>query len=246
MTPSIFFRDSSLDPSKVSAADFLKNSFYKPALTIKFYSWIKTEDKMRWTIPNQLTLLRIVLTPIFLYLFLQENSNEQLSASIVFSIAALTDWYDGWYARKFGVITRLGQFMDPLADKILVTSALIAFAVLDYVFSWMVWIIVVRDTIITANRIFALHIGKPIITNVMAKWKTAAQMLTIFMILIFINWHNQAYRNVQSYTAQYFDVIGISMLIVTLLTVLSGIIYIFENRELLSNIFRRLFRIYTR
>jgi CDP-diacylglycerol--glycerol-3-phosphate 3-phosphatidyltransferase len=198
---------------------------------------------MRPTIPNQLTILRILLTPLFLYLFLKETAFDQFSASIVFCLASITDWYDGWYARKFGVITRLGQFMDPLADKILVSSALIAFAILDYVIPWMVGVIVIRDALITFNRIFALHVGKPIITNVIAKWKTAAQMVTIFLILIYLNWYNFYFGNTISYQAQYFDIIGISMLIVTFLTVLSGTIYIVENRELLLNLFRRFFRL---
>lgn len=197
---------------------------------------------MRLTIPNQLTILRILLTPLFLYLFIKKTAFDQFSASIIFCIASLTDWYDGWYARKFGVITPFGQFMDPLADKILVSSALIAFAILGYVIPWMVWVIVIRDAVITANRTFALRIGKPIITHVLAKWKTAAQMLTIFWILIYINWFNYDPGHNGTYQAKYFDHIGIAMLIVTTLTVVSGVIYIIENRELLLNLFRKIFR----
>ena len=197
---------------------------------------------MRLTIPNQLTILRILLTPLFLYLFLKKTPLDQMAASLIFCIASLTDWYDGWHARKFGVITRLGQFMDPLADKILVSSALVAFAILDYVIPWMVWVIIIRDLVITVNRIFALQVGKPIITHVLAKWKTATQMVTIFWILIFINWHNYGGQTGAAYSAQYFDHIGIAMLIVTFLTVLSGVIYFFENRELLLNLFRKIFR----
>lgn len=198
---------------------------------------------MRLTIPNQLTILRILLTPIFVFLLLKKTSFEQLSASLVFLIASLTDWYDGWYARKFGVISRWGQFMDPLADKIVVTSALITFAILDYVFWWMVWIIIIRDIIITFNRIYALYIGRPIITHSIAKWKTAAQMATIFLILIYMNWRNFFPSGSQTYHAQYFDVVGISMMIVTFLTVLSGVIYIIENRDFILNILRNLLRL---
>lgn len=198
---------------------------------------------MRLTIPNQLTILRILLTPIFVFLLLKKTSFEQLSASLVFLIASLTDWYDGWYARKFGVISRWGQFMDPLADKIVVTSALVTFAILDYVFWWMVWIIVVRDVIITFNRIYALYSGRPIITHSIAKWKTATQMATIFLILIFMNWRNFLHSNNPPYQAQYFDIVGISMIIVTFLTVLSGIIYVIENRDFIFNILRNLLRL---
>ncbi|RMH86206.1 MAG: CDP-diacylglycerol--glycerol-3-phosphate 3-phosphatidyltransferase [Calditrichaeota bacterium] len=198
---------------------------------------------MRLTVPNQLTILRILLTPVFLFLILQKKPSAQLAGSIVYCIAALTDWYDGWYARKFGVITRTGQFMDPLADKILVSSALIAFVALDYVIPWMVWVIIARDAFITSVRIYALHVNKPIITHILAKWKTFAQMLTIFLILIMINLHNYFPANPHPYRPTYTDVIGISMLIVTILTVLSAVIYIFENKELLLNILRKLFRL---
>lgn len=197
---------------------------------------------MRPTIPNQLTILRIILTPVFIVLILKKSSSEQLIASMIFTLAALTDWYDGWYARKFGVITRLGQFMDPLADKILVSSALFVFAALDYIFLWMVWVIVIRDAVMTFNRIFALYAGKPIITHVLAKWKTAAQMVTIFMILAYINWRNYYAPPESVYSAQYFDFIGISMLIVTTLTIISGVFYVVENRDLLLNSFRKLVR----
>lgn len=198
---------------------------------------------MRLTIPNQLTILRILLTPLFIFLILKTRPFEQMLASGIFTIAALTDWYDGWYARKFGVITRLGQFMDPLADKVLVTSALVAFAILDYVMPWMVWVIAIRDGVITANRIFALQVGKPIITHVLAKWKTFAQMITIFLILIVINIHHYYPPGGGKYTAQYLDYIGIPMLIVTALTVISGAIYFYENRELLLNFLRKIVRL---
>jgi CDP-diacylglycerol--glycerol-3-phosphate 3-phosphatidyltransferase len=197
---------------------------------------------MRLTIPNQLTILRILLTPVFIYLILQPSPLQQLYGSLVFTVGALTDWYDGWYARKFGVITRFGQFMDPLADKILVSSALIVFEKLNYVFGWMVYVIIIRDFLITFNRIYALTVGRPIITHVLAKWKTALQMITIFMILIFINIRNFLLPNAPPYQPQYFDVIGISMSIVTALTVISGAIYIIENRELILGNIRHLFR----
>ena len=193
------------------------------------------ESQMRLTIPNQLTLLRIILTPLFVYLILLPDSTHKAYATAVFVLASFTDWYDGWHARRFGVITRSGQFLDPLADKILVSSALIAFAILNFVKTWMVWIIIARDALITINRIYALNVGKPIITHVLAKWKTALQMLTIFGILVFINYRNFLQETVTPYEANYSDPLGISMLIVTLLTIISGVIYIYENRDLLSS-----------
>ncbi len=198
---------------------------------------------MKLTVPNQLTLLRIVLTPVFIILFLKRTPLEQLLASIVYFLASLTDWYDGWYARKFGVITRWGQFMDPLADKILVSSALILFALQNYVYDWMVIVIIIRDFIVTSLRLYALYVGKPIVTHIVAKWKTFAQMVTIFGILIFIDFRNYFFASAPPYHPSYFDVIGISMSIVTLLTVISGFIYLYENWEVALSAIRYLAKI---
>lgn len=198
---------------------------------------------MRLTIPNQLTILRIILTPVFLFLLVKKTPGSQLTASAVFCVAAFTDWYDGWHARRFGVISRIGQFMDPLADKILVISAYIIFAVLGYIMTWMVWVIVIRDSFITLTRIFAIQAGSPIITHGLAKWKTAAQMGTIFIVLAFINWRNYYGDTSVNYTANYTDIIGISMLTVTILTIVSGVIYFIENRELLLNLLRKIIRL---
>ena len=142
---------------------------------------------MKFTIPNQLTIIRMVLTPVFVYLFLIDDPIYKLVASIIFFIAAFTDWYDGYFARRFQSVTRWGQFMDPLADKILVSSALFVFAYLGYVFWWMIIIIISRDALVTYLRSFALRIGKPIITSVVAKWKTFIQMGFVLGFLIYIN-----------------------------------------------------------
>ncbi len=201
---------------------------------------------MKLTVPNQLTLLRIFLTPVFVMLFLKRTPAHQLWASVVYFIASLTDWYDGWYARKFGVVSRWGQFMDPLADKILVSSALILFAIQDYVFDWMVVIIIVRDFVVTGLRLYALYVGKPIVTHVVAKWKTFAQMITIFGILIFIDFRNYLYPDAPPYQANYLDVIGISMIVVTLLTIVSGSIYLYENWEVALSALRHAGRVFRR
>ncbi|MBI4535095.1 MAG: CDP-alcohol phosphatidyltransferase family protein, partial [Ignavibacteriae bacterium] len=81
-------------------------------------------------LPNQLTLLRVVLTPVFVVMLLSTSSLQKQISLVVFIIAALTDWYDGWVARKLGYISRWGKFLDPLADKILSSSALLAYVYL--------------------------------------------------------------------------------------------------------------------
>ena len=93
---------------------------------------------MKLTVPNQLTILRILLIPFFLYFFTQQDVLAKLMGTILYFIAAATDWYDGFIARRLNVVTRWGQFMDPLADKLLISSALIAFAWIKFLQWWMV------------------------------------------------------------------------------------------------------------
>lgn len=196
---------------------------------------------MKLTIPNQLTILRIVLTFIFLFYFIKATPGDQLIASVLFILATLTDWYDGWFARRFGVITRWGQFMDPLADKFLVSSALVVFAAMNYVKGWMVWIIVGRDILVTIIRIYALSRGTPLVTSILAKWKTFTQMTVILMILAYINWLNFYDGGSTTYQAQYIDFIGISMLLVTLLTLISAVLYFYENWHLVWRMLKEVF-----
>ncbi|MFZ0390399.1 MAG: CDP-diacylglycerol--glycerol-3-phosphate 3-phosphatidyltransferase [Calditrichia bacterium] len=198
---------------------------------------------MRLTIPNQLTLLRIALIPLFLFYYVKGEPRDQLIASGIFALASITDWYDGWYARRFGVITRWGQFMDPLADKLLVSSALIIFAWLGYIHWWMVWVIVGRDLMVTIIRIYALNQGSPIVTHGLAKWKTFIQMVTIFFILVYINWLNMSGNGEVAYQARYFDAVGILMLTVTFLTLMSAIIYIQSNWKLIMQMFKKMFNL---
>ena len=201
---------------------------------------------MKLTIPNQLTLLRILLTPVFLFYIVRESATSQAIATVIYIIASFTDWYDGWYARQFGVITRWGQFMDPFADKLLVSSALFAFAWMNYVMWWMVWIIVLRDVLVTVVRIYAIQKGTPIVTSAIAKWKTFSQMIVIAIILVYINWLNYQESGSQYYNATYFDTIGIAMIIVTVLTLLSAISYLLENYKLIWRMIKSTFAIFTR
>jgi CDP-diacylglycerol--glycerol-3-phosphate 3-phosphatidyltransferase len=123
-------------------------------------------------LPTQLTILRILLTPIFVSLLFVESLGVKIGSLAIFIIASLTDWYDGYVARKIGVVTMWGQFLDPLADKILVSSALICFSVLNYIQEWVVLIIIVRDLIITAMRSYAVLQNQQFRTNFLAKIKT--------------------------------------------------------------------------
>ena len=137
------------------------------------------------TLPNQLTLLRILLTPVFVSLLLSSEPSMKLAAMVVFLIATLTDWYDGYFARKYGYITKWGKFLDPLADKILVSAAFFCLVHLDVVRLWMVIIIVIRDFLITGLRSYAMFCGTPVVTSQLAKIKTFLQMAVVYLILFY-------------------------------------------------------------
>ncbi len=195
---------------------------------------------MKFTIPNQLTIIRIILTPVFVFLFIDNDPVYRLIASIVFFIAAFTDWYDGYYARRFQSVSRWGQFMDPLADKILVSSALIVFAYMEYVYWWMIFIIIGRDALITYLRSFALHIGKPIITSVVAKWKTFVQMGFILGFLIYINIPGLPSVHLNDTIHPWLLWTTITLSVVVGLTLFSGIHYLIVNRSHLIELGRRM------
>ncbi|MBN1407067.1 MAG: CDP-diacylglycerol--glycerol-3-phosphate 3-phosphatidyltransferase [Calditrichaceae bacterium] len=201
---------------------------------------------MKFTIPNQLTIIRIILTPVFVVLFIQDDSIYRLTASIVFFIAAFTDWYDGYYARRFQSVTRWGQFMDPLADKILVSSALVVFAYMKFVFWWMIFIIIGRDALITYLRSFALHIGKPIITSVAAKWKTFVQMGFVLSFLIYINIPGLPSVHLNDTSHPWLLWTTITLAVVVGLTLFSGIHYLLVNQSHLIELARRIGRIFSK
>ena len=199
---------------------------------------------MKLTVPNQLTILRIILTPIFLYFFLQNTMEYKLIGTIIFMFAAATDWYDGYVARKFNVITRWGQFMDPLADKILISAALCVFAYLGYIYWWMVIVIVVRDFFITFLRLFALHLGKSIVTSYFAKWKTMVQMTAVIVLIIYLNFPNADIYQLDSLPPSYTHWTSLTFLVVTVLTFATGIQYLIENRGHLVELVRRALKLH--
>jgi CDP-diacylglycerol---glycerol-3-phosphate 3-phosphatidyltransferase len=137
--------------------------------------------------PNLLTVSRILLSPVFMVLIIFENFYSRLAATIVFIIAALTDLADGYYARRLGLYSGFGRFMDPLADKILVSTAFLSFVSLGYARGWMVMIIIVREFLITGLRSMAAYRGMVISSSILAKWKTVSQMLAIAVILLYAN-----------------------------------------------------------
>lgn len=197
--------------------------------------------ELQLTLPNQLTLLRVLLAPLFAYLLLSESSFNRQISLIVFIVAALTDWYDGWIARKMGYISRWGKFLDPLADKILSSVALLAYVGLGLVDAWMVWIVIIRDFAITGLRTYAEYRDQPIVTSKGAQAKTFGQFVVIYYILILY-----VARSVPPVYSQVGGVIDTlmhprvlfgMMLVVTLSTLGTGIAYLFDNRKFLRELY---------
>jgi CDP-diacylglycerol---glycerol-3-phosphate 3-phosphatidyltransferase len=193
-------------------------------------------------IANLLTLSRILLSPVFMVLLLIENFYVRLAATFIFIIAALTDLADGYIARKFGLSSGLGRFMDPLADKILVSTAFLSFVSLGYARGWMVIIIIAREFLITGLRSMAAYRGMVISPSILAKWKTMSQMVAIAVILLYANleplfetrtgipyW----WMPVVGWRCTLFDIILIVPLILTIWT---GIDYLIKSGGLLKGI----------
>jgi len=201
---------------------------------------------MKWTLPNQLTILRIILTPVFIFFMSGGTDRSRLIGTIIFLLAAATDWYDGYFARRFNWITRWGQFMDPLADKILIASALCIFAYLGYLYWWMVMVMIVRDFMITFLRIFALQLGKSIVTSFLAKVKTFIEMSAILILMLYLNLAPENFYVPSSYPPPYTHWISLLFLLVTALTVFTGIQYLIENRSHLQELFNRTLRLFGR
>jgi CDP-diacylglycerol--glycerol-3-phosphate 3-phosphatidyltransferase len=179
--------------------------------------------------PNKLTLLRIFIAPVFMYFFIIEDYHMRLIALGLFIIAAFTDLADGYYARKFGIITGFGKFMDPLADKILVSAALISFIALGYVSPLPVFLIIGREFAITGLRLLAAYRGVVISPTWWAKLKTFLQLSLVGLILGYITLMNALnYYDSPLVSAFEFDYkfyFNLVMWLTAVITVWTGIDY---------------------
>lgn len=197
------------------------------------------------SIPNSLTLIRIILTLVFVVLFFAESPFLKQISIVVYVVAALTDWYDGWVARKYGYVSRWGKFLDPLADKILAAAALFSFVYLRLVDAWMVWVIVLRDFLITGLRTYAEWQDRPVVTSKTAQAKTFGEFVVIYYILILyvassIPIIHHDYGSTIDALLNPQVLFGM-MLLVTLSTIGTGILYLFDNRKLLQELYERYF-----
>lgn len=138
-----------------------------------------------FNLPNALTLLRILAVPVIVVALLDETANGDTLAAAVFALAALTDGFDGYIARSRGAITTFGKLMDPLADKLLVTAALVSLVSLDRLAAWVAMVIIAREFAITGLRAIAAERGLVIAASWLGKVKTVLQIGAVFALIAF-------------------------------------------------------------
>lgn len=187
-------------------------------------------------LPNKLTVLRILMTPFFLLALLWEFPHHYLVALFLFALASLTDMIDGNLARKYGLITDFGKFLDPLADKMLTTAAFLGFIALGIGTGvvWITFIVLIREFLITSLRLVAVSSGgKVIAANSWGKAKTISQMVAI-IFAIFVRYLVSLDlfdgNTIKFLSAGVDAVLWIS----AVLTVISGTIYLLENMKFVN------------
>lgn len=173
-------------------------------------------------LPNKLTILRVIMIPFFVLFMLTDlgGSASKWIALALFVIASMTDWLDGYLARKYNLVTNFGKFMDPLADKLLVSSAMICLVEMGRIPAWIVVVIISREFIISGFRLVASDNGRVIAASYWGKFKTVSQMLMIILMIVDIA--------ALSFLTQ------IMMWIALILTVVSLVDYLIKNKDVLK------------
>ena len=189
-------------------------------------------------LPNMLTVLRIFLTVIFIFFLHQDGLEAKLLALLAFTLAVLSDYLDGYYARKLNLITAFGKIMDPIADKLLMLSAFFIFSTMHIIAGWMFIVICAREVIVTGLRLAAIPRGITLAAEKAGKVKTVLQIIAVYLIIILIILV-QCYVNAQWYGALMSSLAGgirIFMVGVVVITLWSGLSFIWNNRKEIFNV----------
>jgi len=189
-------------------------------------------------IPNILTVIRIFLTPIFIICLFSDFFGAQLWALVIFIVASITDAYDGYLARKNNMVTNTGRFLDPLADKILVSSAFISFSIMGLIDIWMVALIIFRDLFVMGLRFLMSRRGFIMITSKIAKSKTGVQVGIIIFTLLFLTLKGFNWVLLEDYLIfiNEYQLVYYLTMIAVIFTVYTGYAYIQENRKAIQEI----------
>lgn len=197
-------------------------------------------------LPNKLTLSRVIMVPFFVVfiLLVPKFLFFKWIALAIFIIASLTDLLDGKIARKYNLVTNFGKFMDPLADKLLVCSALIAMSSLGVIPAWITIVIIAREFIISGFRLIAAEKGVVIAASMWGKWKTTFQMVMLCVQMVVMDQYASVNGNIAANALyvvtplyQVLMMIGsITMYIALILTVVSLIDYLLKNKDVLKDV----------
>ncbi len=175
-----------------------------------------------WNLPNSLTIFRIGLVPILVAVLLTEMPDREFWGLGIFIVATLTDYFDGFIARKTGAVTVMGALLDPIADKLLISAAFISLVELNLAPAWMVTIIVGREFAVTALRMIALERGLAISANWWGKIKMGAQVVAVAILILG--------KKLGSWM-----VLGkISLWVALVMTVISLVVYFWQNRSVFA------------
>ncbi len=172
-------------------------------------------------IANKLTILRIILIPIFMIFLVFDIEYGQFIAAAIFVVASITDYLDGYLARTMNLVTKFGKFIDPLADKLLVSTAFITLTEMGKIPSWIAVLIIAREFVITGLRVLAASEGITIAASWWGKLKTISQMIAITLLLI---------DNFPFYLIN-FPLDQITLALAVIFTLISGFDYIYKNKN---------------
>ncbi len=190
-------------------------------------------------LPNKITIARIALTFIFMIFLFSNGIVFKIAALVTFMIAALSDYLDGFIAKKYDLKSDFGRIMDPVADKVLTLAAFLAFVEMKLIPAWILVVIIMRELLVTSLRILALKNNEVLPAGVGGKHKTFSQMFSIVVILLFIIFKESGVEVFDfwnpSFEYWYRQVIFILMLITVVFTVGSGVSYIVGNKKYIQN-----------
>lgn len=207
----------------------------------KFYKFVAGKGVMN--LPNKLTISRVLMIPLFVLFFYLDFAGHYFCSLAVFAIASFTDFLDGYLARKYKLVTNLGKFLDPVADKILVASAMIIMLTKPYFFNaylgnWAiicagccVAVILARELIVSGFRMVAADARVVIAADKVGKFKTVFQMLSLIVLLVFAGFA-EFFEGTPIKVLNYIGLILFA--IATLLTIISGTNYLIKNRQVLK------------